>query len=122
MNGAVTQPLSICTAAMTLLADTGTYVLWPCSKPLGALLSMGPLAYDTFLCNAPSHCLSQFLVQVTAHPHPLFGLSELKRCPQHRILLSSMFKASTPLLSLPSQLGHAPPKNPQSLTVFQLLP
>lgn len=75
MNGALTQPFSICTADVILLSGTGTGVLWPCSKPLGALLSRGTLVYDTSLHNAPSHCLAQFLVQVTSHPHPGFGLS-----------------------------------------------
>lgn len=106
-------------------------VLWPCSKPLRALLPRGTLVYDTFLHNVPSHCLSQFLVQVTARLHEWgFRLSpslasvshsELKCCPQHRIPLSLIFKAS--ITHFPClMLGHAPPKKPQSFTVLQLLP
>lgn len=74
----------------------------PCSKPLRALLPRGPPTYDTFCYSfdAPSHCLSQFLVQVTVHPHP-----ELKRCPQHRTSFSLMFKASTTNFLYPHSWG-----------------
>lgn len=95
MNGALTQPFSICTADVILLSGTGTGVLWPCSKPLGGLLPRGTLVYDTSLHNAPSHCLAQFLVQVTSHPHPGFGLSlRVEVLPSPQDSTPSMFKAS----------------------------
>lgn len=74
-----------------------------------------------YIVLSPITCL--FLVQVTAHPHPVFGLSlrvEVLPSAQHSALLDAQTKHNP--LSLPSEVGHAPPKNPQSFTVLQLLP
>lgn len=68
--------LLIWTADVSLLSDTGTGVLWPCSKPVGALLPRGPLAYDIFLHSAQSHYLSVFSTGHSSSSPCLWSLTQ----------------------------------------------
>lgn len=111
MNGALSPSPS--ELIFFFFSDTGTGILCLAQNHLEHCCQGGHLLMTPFyIMPHPIACLSFWYWSQLILTLSLVSHSELKGCPQHRTSLFDL-QSKHNSLSLPSQLGNAPPKNPR---------